>query len=53
MFESRQEKRRVSEAMDAVLCPLMQYLDKDMAALVKRGLEILRETEVKDNADSD
>ena len=49
-FDSRLEQRQVCETYDAVLQPLIQYLNKETGDRILRGLEILHSVEVKENA---
>lgn len=48
IYESRQEKRQVSETMDAILYSFIQYLTPENQERVRRALEILHIAPIKD-----
>jgi hypothetical protein len=45
-FESRKQQRAVTEKMDALLMPLVQYLDEKTRVEVRTALRVLKETPV-------
>jgi len=46
-FKDRKEQREVTEAMNALLLPMLNHLNADTAIKVKRGLYLLSEIEVE------
>lgn len=40
---TRTEKRRISETMDSIMMPLIQYLDEQTKEVVRQALRILRD----------
>ena len=51
-YETKEEKRKVSETMDSLLLPLLRFLSNDIRETVELALRKLRDMEVQD-ADSD
>lgn len=52
-YKDRREQRKVTEAMNALLLPLLPYLSSEIAIVVKRALHLLREIEVEPQEGSD
>ena len=46
-FKDRKEQRKVTEIMNALLLPLLSYLNSDTAIIVKRALYLLGEIEIE------
>lgn len=46
-YKDRREQRKVTEVMNALLLPLLPYLNDDTATIVKRALHILGETGIE------
>ena len=46
-FKDRQEQRKVTETMNAVIRPLMYYLDKETKKRFEIGMRILNNTEIE------
>lgn len=46
-FKDRKEQRKVTETMNALLLPLLQYLTSDTAIIVRRALLLLGEIEIE------
>lgn len=45
-FKDRKEQREVTETMDKVLLPLLEYLNDDTAIKVRRALYLLSEIDI-------
>ena len=52
MFRDRKEARMVRETVDAILAPLLPFLEDDRAEFVRRGMEELHRVSVADIASS-
>ena len=52
-FKNRKEQREVTETMNALLLPLMQYLNEETSTIVKKSLEILSTVEIENKENSD
>lgn len=46
-FENRKEQRKVTETMNALLLPLLSYLDNDTKDIVKQALHLLGKIEIE------
>lgn len=46
-YKDRREQRKVTEAMNSLLLPLLPYLSSETAIIVKRALCLLGEIEVE------
>lgn len=46
-FKNRKEQRQVTETMNALLCPMLDYLNVDTAIKVKRALYLLGEIDIE------
>ena len=52
-FKDRKEQREVTELMNALLRPMVYYLDTDTAIKVRRALYLLGEIEIESQEGSD
>jgi len=46
-FTTRKEQRKVTETINAILCPLIPHLREDEADAVQTALTILQEIEIE------
>lgn len=46
-FKNRKEQRQVTETMNALLCPMLDYLNVDTTIKVKRALYLLGEIDIE------
>lgn len=46
-FKDRKEQREVTETMNALLLPMLYYLNNDTAIKVRRALYLLGEIEIE------
>lgn len=46
-FKDRKEQREVTETMDRVLLPLLEYLNAETAIKIRRGLYLLSKIDVE------
>ena len=46
-YKDRREQRKVTETMNALLLPLLPYLNSDTAIIIKRALYLLGEIEIE------
>lgn len=49
MYKTRQEKRQISETMDAIIYPLIQFMALEHQECIRRALEILHETPIEED----
>lgn len=47
MYKDRTEQRRVTETMNSLLLPMLNYLNNDTAIIVRRALYLLGEIKIK------
>ena len=52
-FKSRKEQREVTEAMNAVLLPLLEHFDAETAIKIKRGLYLLSKIDIEPQEGND
>lgn len=52
-YKNRQEKREVTETMNALLLPMIDYLNVYTANRVRKALYLLGEIEIKPQAESE
>ena len=52
-FKDRKEQRKVTETMDALLLPMLSYLNSETKTIVRRALYLLGEIEVEPQERSD
>ncbi len=47
MYKDRTEQRRVTETINSLLLPMLDYLNNDTAIIVKRALYLLGEIKIE------
>ena len=47
MYRDRTEQRRVTETMNSLLAPMLDYLNNDTAIIVRRALYLLGEIKIE------
>ncbi len=47
MYKDRTEQRRVTETMNSLFLPMLNYLNNDTAIIVRRALYLLGEIKIK------
>lgn len=52
-FKDRKEQREVTETMNALLLPMLNYLNADAAIKVRRALYLLGEIEIEPQESED
>jgi hypothetical protein len=52
-FKDRKEQREVTETMEALLLPMLNYLNTDTAIRVRRALYLLGEIEIEPQTESE
>lgn len=52
-YKDRREQRKVTETMNALLSPLLPYLNSDTAIIVRRALYLLGKIEIEPMAESE
>lgn len=52
-FKDRKEQREVTETMNALLLPMLDYLNADTAIKVKRALYLLGEIDIEPQESED
>jgi len=52
-FKNRKEQREVTETMDRVLLPLLEYINTETAIKIRRGLYLLSKIDVEPQESED
>lgn len=49
MFETFREKQQVSETLDAVLTPLIPFMDEMVQDRLRRAMEVIHDVPIKED----
>ena len=52
-FKNRKEQREITETMDRVLLPLLEYFNAETAIKIRRGLYLLSKIDVESQESED
>lgn len=52
-FKNRKEQREITETMDSVLLPLLEYFNAETAIKIRRGLYLLSKIDIEPQEDED